>query len=235
MKQSYNLLCSMAMAALLTPVGTATAQSRHDITASGPSVLKTEAEPKTTPVDQYRALADFKAKHPLLFKAKVRGENGVLLKDISSLNKLGTTTSRQGMKAARVKRQPAKATPQPMILKSQQVSLGRELWGNVLYSNKWEPESSEYGMYRFGASASVETEGLFLSPYMYANAGGAVANGKIDIVTYNSYYQQMIHYRFDTKDGSYVDGSYLNDYSLWSTETAVAADGTVYAAPFAKN
>lgn len=74
MKQSYKIIYSLALATLCaSPWSTTLAQSRAGVKAGGFTVLK--AEPKLSPIEQQRAFAKFKAEHPLLFKARVRGAN----------------------------------------------------------------------------------------------------------------------------------------------------------------
>ncbi len=221
MKQSYNIIYSLALATLCaSPWSTTLAQSRAGVKAGGFTVLK--AEPKLSPIEQQRAFAKFKAEHPLLFKARVRGANlGGQFKDTNEMRQRSLSLGKSSANTD--------VPSQPMIFKQQSVALGRELWANSLYSSKWNQGEAEYGIYSFGAlNGSIDVNSKVLSPYMYANAGGCLVGDRLDVITYNADYQQMIHYVFDANTGEYQTGSYLNDYSLWSTETAVSADGKVY-------
>lgn len=206
----------VASAALLS-LGATAAMAQLRQTADGTSgrKLMEVAERKSTPADRHRAMAEFKAKHPLLFKAKVGGKPSARqLRDVRHI--AAVNVNAVGKEGIRVP------------FKAQSAPLGRELWGNVLQSSRWLDGEARYGIYSFGTSASMSANELYTSPYMYANAGGALSGDRLDIITYDSYYGSLIHYCFDSKTGDYVGGSYLSDYSLWSTETAVAADGKVY-------
>lgn len=223
MKQNFTF-CLLNVAMFMLPTVGAYGQKRLETSSTSPLILTTaKAEAKTTPEEQHRAFADFKAKHPLLFKARIaRGGANCDFIDIDS-NKRGaisakrhTTALTDGSKSVNY------------ILKAQNVPLGRELWANVLQSSRWYEGTPEYGIYSFGTNSSIEPNSLYTSPYMYANAGGAVSGERIDIINFNSSYGTMTHYLFDAKTGDYKSASYLSDYSLWSTETAVASDGTVY-------
>ena len=108
------------------------------------------------------------------------------------------------------------------------VPLGRQLWGNVLQSASWAADSPAYGIYTLAAAPVIDPTARYTSPYLFANAGGALSKRRLDVIVYNVSYGTMSHYAFDPATGSFQNGSYLNDYSLWSTETAVAKDGTVY-------
>ena len=114
------------------------------------------------------------------------------------------------------------------MLKAQKVPLGRELWANVVQSGRWQSDTPEYGFYSFGASKSIDINELFTSEDMFANAGGALAGNRLDIIRWDNTSGAMIHYYYDATTGELQDKSYLSNYALWSTETAVSADGKVY-------
>lgn len=114
------------------------------------------------------------------------------------------------------------------MLKSQKVPLGRELWGNVVQCGRWQPDIPEYGFYSFGASRSIDVNEMFTDSEMFANAGGALSGQRLDIIRWDSSNGTMNHYYFNAETGNLVSHTYLNDYSMWATETAVAADGKVY-------
>lgn len=208
----FNLLTS----ALLLSLTALPAQAQwHETTPSGLLVEQNvKAERKTSPTDLQQRLAKFRKDHPLLFKSKVltpRADGDFWRPDVHPIN--GLTTPK---------------TQQDGVLKASAVPLGRELWANVLSSASWKEGEAYYGMYAFGATPSIEINELYTSPYMFANAGGALAGNRLDIITYVSSYGSLVHYQFDAQTGEYVTGAYLNDFSLWAAETAVAADGKVY-------
>ena len=125
---------------------------------------------------------------------------------------------------------PAKADVAPFYVSKapQSVPLGRELWANVMQSGRWADSDPDYGMYSFGVSGKMEMNEKYVDARMYANAGGALSGDRLDIVKYDSSVGTMTHYCFDAETGDLKSSDYLSDYSLWATETAVAADGTVY-------
>ena len=121
-----------------------------------------------------------------------------------------------------------KAQPSAPMLKAQKVPLGRELWANVVQSGRWQTDIPEYGFCSFGVSKSIDINELFANEDMFANAGGALAGNRLDIIRWDNTTGAMIHYYYDAKTGELQDKSYLSNYALWSTETAVSADGKVY-------
>ena len=219
MKKSFSLF-SAAMATLLLPAAHVSAQQLRQTGNERALLTKVEAEAKTTPADLHRQMAEFRANHPLLFKARIlmpNNESG--LRDVVSQHVV-----RHSYKATA---KPAANTLSP-ILKAKGVTFGRELWADVLQSNHWYDGAANYGFYSFGVGPTIEVSEKYTSPYMYANAGGCLNGDRLDIITYNSSVGTMSHYYFNAKTGDYDSGSYLSDYSLWSTETAVAPDGKVY-------
>lgn len=115
-----------------------------------------------------------------------------------------------------------------LMLKAQKVPLGRELWGNVVKSTRWDSGTPEYGFYSFGASGSIDINELFIDDNMYANASGAMVGNRLDVIRYNREQHVMYHYLYNASTGECEDVSYLTDFSMWATETAVSADGKVY-------
>lgn len=115
-----------------------------------------------------------------------------------------------------------------LMLKAQKVPLGRELWGNVVKSTRWDNGTPEYGFYSFGASKSIDINEMFTDDNMYANASGAMVGNRLDVIRYNREQNVMYHYLYNASTGECEDVSYLTDFSMWATETAVSADGKVY-------
>ena len=172
----------------------------------------TGAEAKTSPREQAERLAQLRANRPLLFKARIAGQ--------------AVAGQLKPVKRA----VPAKADAAPFYVSKapQSVPLGRELWANVMQSGRWADSDPDYGMYSFGVSGKMELNEKYVDARMYANAGGALSGDRLDIVKYDSSVGTMTHYCFDAETGDLKSSDYLSDYSLWATETAVAADGTVY-------
>lgn len=114
------------------------------------------------------------------------------------------------------------------MLKAQKVPFGREQWGNVVKSTRWDNGTPEYGFYSFGASGSIDINELFTDDNMYANASGAMVGNRLDVIRYNREQNVMYHYLYNATTGECEDVSYLTDFSMWATETAVSADNKVY-------
>lgn len=115
-----------------------------------------------------------------------------------------------------------------LMLKAQKVPFGREQWGNVVKSTRWDNGTPEYGFYSFGASGSIDINELFTDDNMYANASGAMVGNRLDVIRYNREQNVMYHYLYNATTGECEDVSYLTDFSMWATETAVSADNKVY-------
>lgn len=143
---------------------------------------------------------------------------------------LSLVPSQTNAQQARAKRAPHLLKPQntTLMLKAQKAPLGRELWGNVVKSTRWDNGTPEYGFYSFGASKSIDINELFTDDNMYANASGAMVGNRLDVIRYNREQNVMYHYLYNASTGECEDVSYLTDFSMWATETAVSADGKVY-------
>lgn len=146
---------------------------------------------------------------------------------LATLTLVPSLTNAQQLRA---KRAPHLLKPQnsTLMLKAQKVPLGRELWGNVVKSTRWDNGTPEYGFYSFGASGSIDINELFTDDNMYANASGAMVANRLDVIRYNREQHVMYHYLYNATTGECENVSYLTDYSLWATETAVSADNKVY-------
>lgn len=154
-------------------------------------------------------------------------------KQLLSAAVLATLTlvpSQTNAQQLRAKRAPHLLKPQnsTLMLKAQYAPLGRELWGNVVKSTRWDNGTPEYGFYSFGASKSIDINEMFTDDNMYANASGAMVGNRLDVIRYNREQNVMYHYLYNASTGECEDVSYLTDFSMWATETAVSADGKVY-------
>lgn len=148
----------------------------------------------------------------------------------AALATLSLVPSQTNAQQARAKRAPHLLKPQnsTLMLKAQKAPLGRELWGNVVKSTRWDNGTPEYGFYSFGASKSIDINEMFTDDNMYANASGAMVGNRLDVIRYNREQNVMYHYLYNASTGECEDVSYLTDFSMWATETAVSADGKVY-------
>lgn len=148
----------------------------------------------------------------------------------AALATLSLVPSQTNAQQARLKGMPHLLKPQnsTLMLKAQKAPLGRELWGNVVKSTRWDNGTPEYGFYSFGASKSIDINEMFTDDNMYANASGAMVGNRLDVIRYNREQNVMYHYLYNASTGECEDVSYLTDFSMWATETAVSADGKVY-------
>lgn len=148
----------------------------------------------------------------------------------AALATLSLVPSQTNAQQARPKGMPHLLKPHnsTLMLKAQKAPLGRELWGNVVKSTRWDNGTPEYGFYSFGASKSIDINEMFTDDNMYANASGAMVGNRLDVIRYNREQNVMYHYLYNASTGECEDVSYLTDFSLWATETAVSADGKVY-------
>lgn len=148
----------------------------------------------------------------------------------AALATLSLVPSQTNAQQLRAKRAPHLLKPHnsTLMLKAQKAPLGRELWGNVVKSTRWDNGTPEYGFYSFGASKSIDINEMFTDDNMYANASGAMVGNRLDVIRYNREQNVMYHYLYNASTGECEDVSYLTDFSMWATETAVSADGKVY-------
>lgn len=148
----------------------------------------------------------------------------------AALATLSLVPSQTNAQQTRPKGMPHLLKPQnsTLMLKAQKAPLGRELWGNVVKSTRWDNGTPEYGFYSFGASKSIDINEMFTDDNMYANASGAMVGNRLDVIRYNREQNVMYHYLYNASTGECEDVSYLTDFSMWATETAVSADGKVY-------
>lgn len=82
----------------------------------------------------------------------------------AALATLSLVPSQTNAQQARPKGMPHLLKPHnsTLMLKAQKVPLGRELWGNVVKSTRWDNGTPEYGFYSFGASGSIDINELFI-------------------------------------------------------------------------
>lgn len=148
----------------------------------------------------------------------------------AALATLSLVPSQTNAQQLRAKKAPHLLKPHnsTLMLKAQKAPLGRELWGNVVKSTRWDNGTPEYGFYSFGASKSIDINEMFTDDNMYANASGAMVGNRLDVIRYNREQNVMYHYLYNASTGECEDVSYLTDFSLWATETAVSADNKVY-------
>lgn len=148
----------------------------------------------------------------------------------AALATLSLVPSQTNAQQLRAKRAPHLLKPHnsTLMLKAQKAPLGRELWGNVVKSTRWDNGTPEYGFYSFGASKSIDINEMFTDDNMYANASGAMVGNRLDVIRYNREQNVMYHYLYNASTGECENVSYLTDFSMWATETAVSADGKVY-------
>lgn len=139
---------------------------------------------------------------------------------------LGATGQQSVLQRANtVHANPAKATTKVPLL---QTPTGRELWGNVVYSELWD--DLKRGLYSFTASSEIDPSALWLNDDLAANGGAALVNGVYHEVNWfsNGDDVYITHCSFDAETGELLSVDPIDDLSLIATETATADDGTVY-------
>ncbi len=139
---------------------------------------------------------------------------------------LGATGQQSVLQRANtVHANPAKATTKVPLL---QTPTGRELWGNVVYSELWD--DLRRGLYSFTASSEIDPSALWLNDDLAANGGAALVNGVYHEVNWfsNGDDVYITHCSFDAETGELLSVDPIDDLSLIATETATADDGTVY-------
>lgn len=116
----------------------------------------------------------------------------------AALATLALVPSQTNAQQLRAKKVPHLLKPQnsTLMLKAQKAPLGRELWGNVVKSTRWDSGTPEYGFYSFGASGSIDINEMFTDDNMYANASGAMVGNRLDVIRYNR--EQNVMYTIST-------------------------------------
>lgn len=127
----------------------------------------------------------------------------------AALATLSLVPSQTNAQQARPKGMPHLLKPHnsTLMLKAQKVPFGRELWGNVVKSTRWDNGTPEYGFYSFGASGSIDINELFIDDNMYANASGAMVGNRLDVIRYNREQNVMYHYLYNASTGECEDVS----------------------------
>ncbi len=142
-------------------------------------------------------------------------------------NKVWGATEQQSVlqRANTVHANPAQAKTKVPLL---QTPTGRELWGNVVYSELWD--DLKRGLYSFTASSEIDPTALWFNDDLAANGGAALVNGVYHEVNWfaNGDDVYITHCSFDAETGELLSVDPLDDLSLIATETATADDGTVY-------
>lgn len=218
MNRKLNFIVTGATAAMLMLPATKTDAQKIELglRSSVPaSVLQTAK--KSTPAQRLKLDRKAKADHPLLFR-----QRALLRPNTSGLREIAT-----GKKIS-----PLALTPR-VPLRAAKYASGRELWGNVISDNTWAEDAAAYGFYKFNAVSNIAVTPIGVNSSIVANGGGAIVGDKLYLVNFVSFWGYIFSslYTFDTntweQDGEPVS---LEDYSLIASETAVAANGTVYGA-----
>ncbi len=211
-----NFIITGATAAMLLMPVTTDAQ-KLERTLRGPvpsSVLQTAR--KATPKQIATEDAKVRAKHPLMFNAKVFEP-----KQTSSLKLVETGKRRVS---------PFALAPKVPLRAAASAATGRELWANVINDNTWTEDNYTYGFYKFNAVDNITVD--LLGPTGYtANGGGAIVGDRLYMVYYFSFWGMVFpyFYTFDTDTWEQVGSSVsLDDYSLIAMETATSPNGSVY-------
>ena len=211
------LIAGTVAAALFLPTDAAAQKVGQSQRAKSPVKLF-EPIRKMTPAQRRAEQQKAEAKTPLLFKGKVfkrEQASGVRL-----------------LQTGRRKVSPLALTPRVPLRAAASAASGRELWGSMVYDSNWDEYDCPYGMYKFNALSNITTD-IVGATDNYANGGGAVVGDRLYFVYYASYgyMVEAYLYTYDTETWEMVDDpQQLDDFSLIASETAVAADGTVYGA-----
>ena len=206
-KLSFAIISAM-MAASLLPLA---ASAQHGLRIPRAASLHAKKQ-KTLPSQRVAKRMELEKRYKTLFSVKNMGEKN---NQFTSLSKGKTAT---------VRRQTASPAKSPLL----RAPGGRELYGNIVYSDFWDFTS--YGLYSFNATSDITTNMLWQHDDFAANGGGAMVNGKFHAVNMytNDGYMYVTHLVFDAETGEEDTYEPLTDISCIATETAVASDGTVY-------
>lgn len=170
---------------------------------------------KSTPVQEKKMQQKVQEKYPMLFNHKL-------------LRTINTTGIRELLGSRKISRKIALEPRVPM--RTARTTNGRELWGSILNDNTWTEDSPQYGIYSFKAKSDIDVSPVGLNENITPNGGGAIVGNRMDFVYYISFWGMILpyHFAFDTDTWEQIGESTSVDMSLIATETAVAADGTVY-------
>lgn len=205
-KLSFAIISIMVAASLL-PLA---AGAQHGLRIPRAASLNVKKQ-KTLPAQRVAKQRELEQRYKTLFSVK---NKGAVESKFVSLPKA---------KQATVRRQTASPAKSPLL----RTPSGRELYGNIVYSDFWDFTS--YGLYSFNATSDISTTMLWQSDDFAANGGGAMINGKFHAVNwYEDEGMYVTHLCFDVETGEMETYDALKDISCIATETAVASDGTVY-------
>ncbi len=204
-----NILC--VCLTMLSACGVQAGVVQHGL--SIPSVVsKHVTKEKLKPFQRVARLHAFEKQYPTLCAVK---------------NKVFGATEQQSVlqRANTVHANPAKANAKVPLL---QTTSGRELWGNVVYSELWD--DLRRGLYSFTATSEIDPSSLWLNDDLAANGGAALVDGVYHEVNWfsNADDVYITHCSFNAETGELLSSEPLEDLSLIATETATADDGTVY-------
>lgn len=203
-----------AMLLTLTPYGVVKAQAQK-AQAQKVQTLKEQAQ-KLTPAQRKERLKQWKNQHPLLAQRMM--PTHAKRDSLVRLNR--------SIEAGIKMKQTAKNSP--FILRANDNST-KTLWGNVLFDDTWGDQVA-YGMYSFNTKAPITTKKEFTDDFCRATGAGAWIDDNLYFVMYQNFWGvDMIYlYKYNTDNWNQEVEKRLEDYSLVASETAVAADGTVY-------
>ncbi len=132
----------------------------------------------------------------------------------------------------RTPRSKAAAAAAPGTLRDVRTADGRELWGNITYSNTWESNDSR-GFYTFNASSplSLQMIGTAGSYYMEGNGGAVFQDDKLYITRWfkgGPYYYIYIN-TYDPETMQQLGSTSIDDITFIASETATnTATGVTY-------
>ena len=139
MNNKLNFIITGATAAmLLLPMKAEAQRIGLGMRSSVPASVLNKAEKLTPAAIQKKEMAN-RAKHPLLYRARVAGNN----------NLPGLTRVRTGSITAPMTLEPKVPLRAPANIP------GRELWGSVIIDNTWTTDNMAYGFYRFYAGSNI--------------------------------------------------------------------------------
>ena len=220
MNNKLNFIITGATAAmLLLPMKAEAQRIGLGMRSSVPASVLNKAE-KLTPAAIHKKEMANRAKHPLLYRARVASNN----------NLPGLTRVRTGSITAPMTLEPKVPLRAPANIP------GRELWGSVIIDNTWTTDNMAYGFYRFYAGNNIAVEPLGLNSYIKPNGSGAIVDGKLYLVNFIDIYgyTSASLYKFNTDTWELEEMAELDDLTMVASETATAKDGTVYGTFFNK-
>lgn len=217
MNSKLNFIITGATAAMfLLPMKTDAQKLEMGLKNPIPASVLQSAK-KSTPAQEKKMQQKVKEKYPMLYNHKL-------------LRTINTTGLRELFGNRKISHKMALEPRVP--LRAAKTTNGRELWGSILNDNSWAEDTPLYGVYSFKAKSDIEVSPVGLNENIVPNGGGAIVGNRMDFVNYISFFGMILpfHYAFDTDTWEQIGESTTVGISLIATETAVAADGTVYGA-----